>query len=290
MTSLFEAPAGPELPKAWTGIAGLGEITQGGLPEGRSTLVTGVIGCGKTLLGLQFLVAGARQYGEPGVLVTFEESAEKVTANVASLGFGLDQLQKVRLLAIHAFRAHPAGVTEIGESDFDPLFLMLDDAIKRIGGAAIRDQVDCMLERVAARNPQYAERLLAIIVAASGQRRAIAACRHGHAAGRPGGQLLSDPGDGPEAAITGLQADPFEAAVIQEPDGMVGELLHKVTRRVLSAGMMLESTGELMMEPEARWRIEVTADQLDAVIRMLTDAAFSPGEPAVGPQTGRWPR
>ena len=78
MTSLFEAPAGPVLPKAPTGIPGLDEITGGGLPRGRSTLLTGGTGCGKTLLGLQFLVAGAREYGEPGVLMTFEESAEKV--------------------------------------------------------------------------------------------------------------------------------------------------------------------------------------------------------------------
>jgi len=137
MAALFEAPAGPLLPKARTGIAGLDEITRGGLPEGRSTLVTGGTGCGKTLLGLQFLVAGAREYGEPGVLVTFEESAEKVTANVASLGFGLDQLQKDGLLAIHAFRPQPAGVTEIGEFDFEPLFLLLDDAIKRIGARRV---------------------------------------------------------------------------------------------------------------------------------------------------------
>jgi len=90
MASLFEAPVGPLLPKAPTGIKGLDEITRGGLPRGRSTLLTGGTGCGKTLLGLQFLVAGARDYGEPGVLMTFEESAEKVTANVASLGFDLE--------------------------------------------------------------------------------------------------------------------------------------------------------------------------------------------------------
>ena len=90
MASLFEAPVGPLLPKAPTGIKGLDEITRGGLPRGRSTLLTGGTGCGKTLLGLQFLVAGAREYGEPGVLMTFEESAEKVTANVASLGFDLE--------------------------------------------------------------------------------------------------------------------------------------------------------------------------------------------------------
>src|ERR1035438_10095189 len=95
-----EAAAGPVLPKAPTGIRGLDEITRGGLPHGRSTLVTGGTGSGKTLLALHFLVAGAREYGEPGVLVTFEESAEKVSANVASLGFDLYGLQRDQLLVV----------------------------------------------------------------------------------------------------------------------------------------------------------------------------------------------
>jgi circadian clock protein KaiC len=137
MSSLFGAPAGPLLPKAPTGVAGLDEITGGGLPMGRCTLITGGTGCGKTLLGLQFLVTGAREYGEPGVLVTFEESAEKVTANVASLGFGLDQLRKDGLLALLAIHALPDRVTEIGAFDFEPLFLLLDDAIKRIGAKRV---------------------------------------------------------------------------------------------------------------------------------------------------------
>ena len=137
MSSLSEAPAGPLLPKAPTGIQGLDEITRGGLPKGRSTLVTGGTGCGKTMLGLQFLVAGARAYGEPGVLVTFEESAEKVTANVASLGFDLDGLQRDGLLAIIAFQAGAPEVVEAGEFDFEPLFLLLDDAIRRIGARRV---------------------------------------------------------------------------------------------------------------------------------------------------------
>ena len=137
MTSLSEASAGPGLPKAPTGIQGLEEITGGGLPRGRSTLVTGGAGTGKTLLGVQFLVAGAREYGEPGVLVTFEESAEKVAANVASLGFDLGELQRDGLLVIHSFRTDPMEVQEIGEFDFGPLSLLLDDAIKRIGASRV---------------------------------------------------------------------------------------------------------------------------------------------------------
>ena len=137
MTSLPEAPAGPLLPKAPTGVRGLDEITGGGLPQGRCTLVTGGTGCGKTLLGLQFLVAGAREYGEPDVLVTFEESAEEVAANVASLGFDLDGLQKDGLLAVYAFRAEPTEVVGTEEFNFEPLFLLLDDAINRFGARRV---------------------------------------------------------------------------------------------------------------------------------------------------------
>lgn len=91
LTSLTEVPVGPGLAKAPTEIPGLDQITGGGLPSGRVTLVTGSAGAGKTLLGLEFLVAGARKYREPGVLVTFEESAAKVAANVRSLGFDLER-------------------------------------------------------------------------------------------------------------------------------------------------------------------------------------------------------
>ncbi len=128
---------GLALPKAPTGIRGLDEITGGGLPRGRSTLVTGGTGSGKTLLGLQFLVAGAREYGEPGVLVTFEESAGKVSANVASLGFDLDGLQRDGLLVVHAFQVDPAEIVEAGEFDFEPLFALLDDSIERIGAKRV---------------------------------------------------------------------------------------------------------------------------------------------------------
>ena len=135
LTSVLDGA--PWLPKAPTGIRGLDEITGGGLPRGRSTLVTGGTGSGKTLLGLQFLVAGAREYGEPGVLVTFEESAAKVSANVASLGFDLDGLQRDGLLVVHAFQVDPAEIVEAGEFDFEPLFALLDDSIERIGAKRV---------------------------------------------------------------------------------------------------------------------------------------------------------
>ena len=137
MTPLGEGPAGQLLPKAPTGIRGLDEITRGGLPRGRCTLITGGAGCGKTLLGLQFLVAGAREYGEPGVLVTFEESVQEVTADVASMGWDLDGLQRDGLLVIYAFRVEPMEVVGTEEFNFEPLFLLLDGAIKRIGARRV---------------------------------------------------------------------------------------------------------------------------------------------------------
>ncbi|HTP17567.1 MAG TPA: circadian clock protein KaiC [Streptosporangiaceae bacterium] len=137
LTGSTDIAAGPELAKAATGISGLDQITGGGLPLGRVTLVTGSAGAGKTLLGLQFLVAGAREHGEPGVLLTFEESAAKVAANVRSLGFDLDELQRDGLLVVLSFRVEPTEIVTTGAFDFEPLFLTLDDAIGRVGAQRV---------------------------------------------------------------------------------------------------------------------------------------------------------
>src|SRR5262245_51486340 len=80
------------LPKARTGIGGLDEITDGGLPAGRPTLVCGTAGCGKTLFAMEFLVRGAAEFGEPGAFISFEETPAELTQNVRSLGFDLDKL------------------------------------------------------------------------------------------------------------------------------------------------------------------------------------------------------
>src|SRR5437667_12427942 len=93
-------PATRPLAKAPTGIPGLDEITNGGLPKGRPTLVCGGAGCGKTLLAMEFLVRGATRYSEPGVFLAFEETAEELTMNVASLGFNLADLMAQRKLHI----------------------------------------------------------------------------------------------------------------------------------------------------------------------------------------------
>ena len=137
LTDLVGAAIGPGLDRAPTGISGLDQITGGGLPRGRVTLVAGSAGAGKTLLGLQFLVAGARDYGEPGVLLTFEESAAKVAANVRSLGFDLDDLQRDGLLAVISFRVEPNEIIAAGDFDLEPLFVTLDDAIKRVGAKRV---------------------------------------------------------------------------------------------------------------------------------------------------------
>jgi circadian clock protein KaiC len=137
LTDLVGAAIGPGLDRAPTGISGLDQITGGGLPRGRVTLIAGSAGAGKTLLGLQFLVAGARDYGEPGVLLTFEESAAKVTNNVRSLGFDLDELQRDGLLAVLSFRVDPTEIIAAGEFDFEPLFVTLDDVIKRVGAKRV---------------------------------------------------------------------------------------------------------------------------------------------------------
>src|ERR1700761_1599667 len=90
----------PLLKKVPTGILGFDEITGGGLPAGRPTLVCGSAGCGKTLMGVEFLVRGAMEFGEPGLFVSFEESADELAKNVASLGFDLADLEKRKLLIV----------------------------------------------------------------------------------------------------------------------------------------------------------------------------------------------
>jgi circadian clock protein KaiC len=133
----LDTAPGQELAKAQTGIRGLDQLTRGGLPRGRVTLVAGSAGAGKTLLGVQFLVAGARDYGEPGILLTFEESAAKVSANVRSLGFDLDALASDGRLEVLAFQVDPSEIVAAGEFDLEPLFLTLDDAIRRLGAKRV---------------------------------------------------------------------------------------------------------------------------------------------------------
>src|SRR5580692_11066981 len=123
---------GRSLPKSPTGIAGLDEITFGGLPKGRPTLVCGAAGCGKTLLGIEFLVRGAQQFGENGVCVSFEETAADLAANVGSLGFDLQKLQRAKKLAIDYVYIDKSEIAETGEYDLEGLFVRLNAAIQSV--------------------------------------------------------------------------------------------------------------------------------------------------------------
>jgi circadian clock protein KaiC len=125
------------LPKSRTGISGLDEVTGGGLPRGRPTLVCGPAGCGKTLLAMEFLVHGITEFGEPGVFLAFEESAEDLTANVASLGFDLAQLEADGLLVIDHVSVVEGELEATGDWDLEGLFLRLGAAIDSVGAKRV---------------------------------------------------------------------------------------------------------------------------------------------------------
>jgi len=126
-----------ELPKAPTGIHGLDEITGGGLPRGRPTLICGGAGCGKTLMATEFLVQGAEQFGEPGVFVAFEETADELSENVRSLGHDLEALQASNMLVIDHVRVEREEIEEMDGYDLEGLFIRLDLAISSIGAKRV---------------------------------------------------------------------------------------------------------------------------------------------------------
>ena len=130
-------PTSKTLPKACTGIQGLDEITGGGLPRGRPTLVSGGAGSGKTLFGLEFLVRGATQFSEPGVFMSFEESTPDLTKNVASLGFDLDRLVADKKLFVDHVSIARCEFGETGEYDLEGLFIRIADAVKRVGARRV---------------------------------------------------------------------------------------------------------------------------------------------------------
>ena len=125
------------LPKAPSGIKGLDEITGGGLPQGRPTLVCGGAGCGKTLLAMEFLVRGAMEHGEPGVFIAFEETAEELTENVRSLGFDLDAMTEQGLISLDHVVVVPEEIEETGQYDLEGLFIRLGFAIDSIGAKRV---------------------------------------------------------------------------------------------------------------------------------------------------------
>lgn len=130
-------PERSTLAKAPTGMEGLDEITQGGFPRGRPTLICGSAGCGKSLMGIEFLVRGATEFNEPGVLMTFEESAEDIKKNVASLGFDLDKLIREKKIYIDYVHVDRSEIEENGEYDLEGLFVRLNYAVSQIGAKRV---------------------------------------------------------------------------------------------------------------------------------------------------------
>jgi circadian clock protein KaiC len=125
------------LSKAPSGIRGLDEITGGGLPRGRASLICGGAGSGKTLFALTYLVEGVLKYDEPGVFICFEETEEELAANVASLGFDLKQLIASNKLAVDYVHVERSEIEETGEYDLDGLFVRIDYAIKSVGAKRV---------------------------------------------------------------------------------------------------------------------------------------------------------
>ena len=134
---LVEPDLPATLPKVRTGISGLDEITLGGLPRGRPTLVCGSAGCGKTLLAMEFLVRGAREFGEPGAYITFEETATDLAQNVRSMGFDVPGMVRDGLLIFDHVHVDRREIEEIGEYDLEGLFLRLGLAIDSVGARRV---------------------------------------------------------------------------------------------------------------------------------------------------------
>ncbi len=138
------------LPKAATGIQGFDEITLGGLPNGRPTLICGGPGCGKTIFAMEFLVRGARDFDEPGVCITFEETPEELALNVASLGFDLDGLVKHGKLAIDFVHIDRSLIEEAGEYDLEALFVRIAHAVDSVGAKRIiLDSIEALFSGLA---------------------------------------------------------------------------------------------------------------------------------------------
>lgn len=123
--------------KTLTGISGLDVVTLGGLPTGRPTLLCGAAGCGKTLFAMTFLIKGAQDYGEPGVFMSFEERAQDLVANVASLGYDVEALVANGKIAIDHVHIESSEIEESGEWDLEALFVRLNHAIDKIGARRV---------------------------------------------------------------------------------------------------------------------------------------------------------
>lgn len=131
------SPKTRAFPKTPSGISGLDEITHGGFPKGRPILICGSAGCGKTLFATQFLVKGTTEYNEPGVFMSFEEPADDLSQNVASLGFDLEKLKAQKKLRVDHVRIERSEIEETGEYDLEGIFIRLGHAIDSIGAKRV---------------------------------------------------------------------------------------------------------------------------------------------------------
>jgi circadian clock protein KaiC len=125
------------LEKTPTGIPGFDEISEGGLPKGRTSIVCGGAGCGKTMFGIEFLVRGALEYNEPGVLMAFEETPEDIARNVASLGFDIQDLADKKKLFLDYVSVEPREIQESGDYDLEGLFIRLQSAVDAVGAKRV---------------------------------------------------------------------------------------------------------------------------------------------------------
>ncbi len=136
------------LQKAPSGIQGFDDISEGGLPRGRSTLVTGSAGAGKSIFGLQFLINGAQRFQEAGVLLSFEESRQSIVQNAASLGFNIEELVRSKQLAVEYLQTFPNDAETIGSFNLDGLFLRLELAIDAVAARrVVIDPIETLLTR-----------------------------------------------------------------------------------------------------------------------------------------------
>src|ERR1700730_9103315 len=127
----------PQLKKSPSGIVGFAQITGGGLPTGRPTIVCGGPGCGKTMFAMEFLIRGATEFGEPGVLMTFEETGEEMSRNVESLGFNLQSLADTKKLFLDYVRNEPSEIQETGLYDREGVFDRLQHAVESVGAKRV---------------------------------------------------------------------------------------------------------------------------------------------------------
>jgi circadian clock protein KaiC len=142
-SQIIESTVGVQ--KCPTGIVGLDQITEGGIPKGRTTLVCGGPGCGKTVLGMEFLVRGARDYDEPGVFMAFEETTRELTENFGSMQFDIERLRACKQLYIEQVRVERNNIEVSGEFDLEGLFIRLQAALDSVQAKRlVLDTIECL--------------------------------------------------------------------------------------------------------------------------------------------------